>query len=90
LLFSLLEAPTGAFWFDEDAFPKQADKAAPVGRVARTIVFILPRGCPVQASLGRGFSSAERIRTVGKMPSCSRRHAVGCDSISTAPVSPIA
>jgi hypothetical protein len=45
-------------------------------------------GCPVQTSLGRRFSSAEHIRTVGKMPSCSRRRAVRCDSISTVPVSP--
>jgi hypothetical protein len=29
----------------------------------------------LQASLGRGFTSAGRIRTVGKTPACSRRHA---------------
>jgi hypothetical protein len=40
--------------------------------------------------LGRGFSSAGRIRTVGKTPGCSRRRAVRCDSISAALVSSVA
>jgi hypothetical protein len=40
------------------------------------------RGLPVQAPLGRGFSSAGCIRTEGNAPACSRLRGVRCDSIS--------
>jgi len=46
-------------------------------------------GCPVQASLGRGFYAGGHTRTVGKIPASSLFRAVQWDSISTGPRSPL-
>jgi len=47
-------------------------------------------GARSKAPLRRGFFSAERMRTVGKTPACSRRRVVRCDSIPAALVFPVA
>src|SRR5437660_6477130 len=59
--------------------PTQAKTGLEVGHQR---LHLYSRGCPVQAPLGRGFSSG-RTLTVGKIPVCSLFLAVHCDSIST-------
>ena len=48
------------------------------------------RGCPVQAPLERGFSVGACTVAVRNIPARSRLRAVHCDSISPAPISPVA
>src|SRR5258708_10325051 len=43
------------------------------------------RGCLSKLGLGRARQAAGCFRTVGKIPACSLRRAVRCDSISTWP-----
>ena len=59
------------------------------GGLARPKPLIHSSGCPAQALLGRGVCLSERMRTVGTIPSLSRRRAVHWDSISTTPSAPV-
>src|SRR5437764_12610093 len=66
LVWALNDTPANPSQFGAAAFCSKCGKNTPALAQFCSSYHSQPRGCPVQALLGRGFSVSERILTVGK------------------------